>query len=59
MDPVVTHIVGITLYILFEFYAYTLFYIHFTAYVFHEMYFVRNNEIKTLNQSIVIVDKHT
>ena len=59
MDPVVTHIVGITLYILFEFYADTLFYIHFTAYVFHEMYFVRNDEIKMLNQSIIIVDKHT
>ena len=34
MDPVVTHIVDIALYILIEFYAYTLFYIHFTACVF-------------------------
>ena len=34
MDPVVTHIIGIALQLLIEFYAYTLLYIHFTACIF-------------------------
>ena len=35
MGPVETHIIGIALQYLIEFYAYTLFYIHFTACIFY------------------------